>query len=93
MAREAHNTSSAQKLTDFVWAVRLAKISKGILDRQWTHETVASGATFDVNDGETSADKVARILEKNGLGSLSVPKFDVGGDLFISAGAGKGNLQ
>ena len=42
------------KASDFVWAVRLARISKGLFhgDKQWKMETVAKGATFSKEDGD-----------------------------------------
>ncbi|KAH7311133.1 hypothetical protein BKA65DRAFT_363106, partial [Rhexocercosporidium sp. MPI-PUGE-AT-0058] len=41
-------SKTATKATDFVWAIRLAKISNGWLDREWDWETFSKGATFTI---------------------------------------------
>ncbi|KAJ4155882.1 hypothetical protein LMH87_001106 [Akanthomyces muscarius] len=78
-----HRESSAQKFTDFVWAVRLAKISRGMFDRQWSHETVASGATFNVDNGMTTDSEIVKVLRDNGLEIPITSQFRTGGDMFV----------
>ncbi|KAF9879129.1 hypothetical protein CkaCkLH20_03362 [Colletotrichum karsti] len=56
-------SSAAPKITDFVWAVRLAKISKGFIDRKWSFETFSSGATFGLNDKADIGQEVAEALK------------------------------
>lgn len=76
--------SSAQRITDFVWAVRLAKISKGLIDRKWTHETISRGATFAVDDNE--ADKGRNIvdaLRREGLEVVLATDVQIGSDIFV----------
>ncbi|KAK9853516.1 hypothetical protein MYU51_006701 [Penicillium brevicompactum] len=50
LQRERGISSTTKMTSDFVWAIRLAKISKGILDRTWSHVTYSSGATFGLDD-------------------------------------------
>ncbi|KAK3682965.1 hypothetical protein B0T22DRAFT_502111 [Podospora appendiculata] len=42
---------ASEQASDFVWAIRVAKISKGFLDREWSHETFSQGATYGLGDG------------------------------------------
>lgn len=41
---------SSQKSSDFVWAVRLAKVWKGSTSKNWEFRTVSKGATFAMDD-------------------------------------------
>lgn len=48
------STSTAAKQThDFVWAVRLSKITKGLFDKKWSKKTYSRGATFSMKEYET----------------------------------------
>ncbi|KIM96503.1 hypothetical protein OIDMADRAFT_170236 [Oidiodendron maius Zn] len=60
-------SSSAQKVTDFVWAIRLAKISKGLLNREWFHETFSEGATFGLGEEVNQGQQILKALESEGL--------------------------
>jgi len=48
--KEKSASSSAEKMSDFIWAIRLAKISKGLINRQWSHEPLSKGATFSLDE-------------------------------------------
>lgn len=50
--RETGTSTAAAKRSDFVWAIRVAKISKGVLDGEWSHATFAKGALFGLDDDE-----------------------------------------
>lgn len=54
---------SSEQVSDFVWAVRLAKISKGFLDREWSYSTFSKGATYGLEDGKG----VTESLSKEGI--------------------------
>ncbi|KAL2692042.1 hypothetical protein Neosp_002445 [[Neocosmospora] mangrovei] len=43
-------STSAKNTHDFVWAVRLSKISKGLFDKKWQKKTYSEGATFDMEE-------------------------------------------
>ncbi|KAG4263048.1 hypothetical protein FPRO04_13285 [Fusarium proliferatum] len=48
------STSTAAKQThDFVWAVRLSKITKGLFDKKWSKKTYSRGAAFSMKEYET----------------------------------------
>ncbi|KAH8897706.1 hypothetical protein GQ53DRAFT_742635 [Thozetella sp. PMI_491] len=79
---ESGLSSSAKKTSDFVWAVRLAKITKGVVDRLWRFSTVSSGATFS-NEEEAPARRITEALEAEDLGSLEIPALDVTESVFI----------
>ncbi|KAK1639236.1 hypothetical protein BDP81DRAFT_423753, partial [Colletotrichum phormii] len=75
--------SSAKRTTDFVWAVRLAKISKGLLDWKWSWETLSRGATFGrtTDDAEVGG-QIAKALRDEGLEVCPCP-ITVNDDVFI----------
>jgi hypothetical protein len=45
-AQDASMTAEGTHTNDFVWAVRLAKIHKGILSKNWSMQTSTQKATF-----------------------------------------------
>ncbi|PHH68808.1 hypothetical protein CDD82_262 [Ophiocordyceps australis] len=55
---------SVKYVNDFVWALRLSKITKGLIDKTWSHKTYSRGATFDMNASEPD---VKSILLSEGL--------------------------
>lgn len=67
LSNETEVLSDAQKSTDFVWAVRLAKISKGLFDRKWWPETVSDGATFGLDIEADEGQQVVDALQAEGL--------------------------
>ncbi|KAH6886997.1 hypothetical protein B0T10DRAFT_539197 [Thelonectria olida] len=75
---ETGTSTTTQKRSDFVWAIRLAKISKGVLDRQWSHATLSKGASFGVNEEEDQGDSLVKALENEGLEGIE--KVTVGKD-------------
>jgi hypothetical protein len=54
---------------DFVWAVRLAKIHKGILHRDWSVSTYKKRATFGAGEEEVD---VAAVLSNEGFANFTV---------------------
>ncbi|KAI0860595.1 hypothetical protein F4860DRAFT_478939 [Xylaria cubensis] len=43
-------SSSSGQVDDFIFAVRVAKITKGLLDKTWCWATMSEGATFSADD-------------------------------------------
>ncbi|KAL6832174.1 hypothetical protein V8C40DRAFT_238036 [Trichoderma camerunense] len=80
---ETEISSTGQKTTDFVWAVRLAKITKGLIDRRWSHETLSKGATFGLDGGEESAQDIIDALQDEGLESATEANFEMADDVFV----------
>jgi len=76
-------SSSAQKVTDFVWAIRLAKISKGLLDREWFHETFSKGATFGLGGEMELGEKIRKTLESERLLGLERVNVVTDDDIFV----------
>ncbi|KAM0550338.1 hypothetical protein ACHAPJ_009009 [Fusarium lateritium] len=64
------STSTAANHThDFVWAVRLSKITKGLFDNKWSKKAYSKGATFDMKESETD---IQSILSGEGLTTTEV---------------------
>ncbi|KAK1451836.1 hypothetical protein CMEL01_06410 [Colletotrichum melonis] len=75
--------SSTHRSTDFVWAVRLAKISKGFIDRKWSFETLSRGATFGRrNNGGDIGDEVTQALRDEGL-DMRPCLVNINDDVFV----------
>ncbi|KAF4470197.1 hypothetical protein FALBO_2869 [Fusarium albosuccineum] len=78
----AESTSVCEKHSnEFVWAVRLSKITKGLFDKRWTDKTVSRGATFNLKD---SSDHIENVLLEEDLGTNEVLSVESsGGDDII----------
>jgi hypothetical protein len=83
VSNETEVSSTARKTTDFVWALRLAKISKGLIDRQWSHETFSSGATFGLDDEADTGQQIVDALQGEGLEGLEKVDVQVEDDIFV----------
>ncbi|RAL13197.1 uncharacterized protein BO97DRAFT_469917 [Aspergillus homomorphus CBS 101889] len=71
LSHEESTTIQGTHQSDFVWAVRLAKVHKGWLSRNWSLDPYSTGATFGVGtDGEDL--DVAKVLEEEGLDHFEV---------------------
>lgn len=70
---EQHQYSDSGDMTDFVWAIRVSRIEKGVLDSNWSQQTHLKGATFD--GGVPKAD-IPGLLSMDGLTNVEV----VGGE-------------
>lgn len=61
--------SSSQRVDDFVFAIRVAKVTKGVLDKDWSWATLSEGATFAAGDSpEERIKSIKTQLEANGHG-------------------------
>jgi hypothetical protein len=83
VSNETEVSSTALKTTDFVWALRLAKISKGLIDRQWSHETYSSGATFGLDDEADTSQQIVDALQGEGLEGIEKVNVQVADDIFV----------
>ncbi|CAG1962408.1 unnamed protein product [Fusarium graminearum] len=61
---EISQKSSGTYIGDFIWAIRLAKVHKGLLMRGWSVSAHTERATF--NDKEGDAD-IEGVLKEEGL--------------------------
>jgi hypothetical protein len=64
--------------SDFIWAVRLTKISKGLFSRTWGKETFKEGATFNLGDDQADPLSTNEALAKEGLEMSDVVIYECG---------------
>lgn len=73
MANDNKHASSGSSVTDFVWAIRLAKVSKTlgqvILRRDWSMMTETEGATFAPSNDEVD---VADVVTREGMEEIGL---------------------
>lgn len=74
--RETIQATAAAKRSDFVWAIRVAKISKGVLDGEWSHATFAKGASFGLNHDEDQGGQLVDALAKEGFKEVGKVNID-----------------
>ncbi|KPM38486.1 hypothetical protein AK830_g8088 [Neonectria ditissima] len=77
---------STEYTHDFVWAVRLSKITKGLFDKKWSQKTFSKGATFDMSEGSGSKEDLEAALSDEGLLNsqvLSVDSSEGGHEVFV----------
>lgn len=65
--RYGHTQNAEGEVSDFVWAVRLAKVHKGILMSDWSVDPYTHKATFSVEEGEEV--DVGKVVRSEGLGA------------------------
>lgn len=76
---------SAETSDDFVWAIRLAKISRGLIDRSWSFHTLSSGATFDLSVASKSKTDIEDLLALDGLSGHEVVPNSKAEEFFVLA--------
>ncbi|RSL82941.1 hypothetical protein CDV31_016890 [Fusarium ambrosium] len=73
LTNDSKQASSSSSVTDFVWAIRLAKISKTlgqvVLQKDWSMITETQGATFAPGDEEVD---VADVVAREGMEEISL---------------------
>lgn len=79
-------SSTAKRVSDFVWAIRLAKISQGLLNRIWSHQTFGKGATFGLDDEQDQGKVIRDILKNEGFDDNIVVEIDKAGPAFVMQG-------
>jgi hypothetical protein len=67
---------SAKLSSDFVWAVRLARIWKGAMEKDWDFRTVSRGATFSLDDKKDWKDDIQQTLSQE-LSGVEYQTFDL----------------
>ncbi|KAI8724180.1 hypothetical protein NCS52_00275700 [Fusarium sp. LHS14.1] len=71
LSNDSKQASSGSSVTDFVWAIRLAKLfqtfGQVILQRDWSMITESEGATFGPGDDEVD---VADVVAREGMGEI-----------------------
>ncbi|PYI14538.1 hypothetical protein BO99DRAFT_394516 [Aspergillus violaceofuscus CBS 115571] len=86
LARRATSRSEGTHQSDFVWAVRLAKIHKGWLARNWSMDPYTKGASCGVEkeEGEGEDPDVEKVLTEEGLSHFEiVTDGEAGEDLVV----------
>jgi hypothetical protein len=64
--------------SDFIWAVRLTKISKGLFSRTWGKETFKEGPIFNLGDDQADPLSTNEALAKEGLEMSDVVIYECG---------------
>ncbi|WYZ41191.1 hypothetical protein EsH8_V_000086 [Colletotrichum jinshuiense] len=83
VSKESEVSISAQSVSDFVWSVRLAKISrKGIFDRRWHFETFSDGATYGT-ESEDAPDTIMKCLLQEGIEKDNIVMADGDNEVFV----------
>lgn len=75
VGRERAQGVEEGKASDFVWAVRLAKVHKGILMTDWSIDPYTHKATFGVTSDGQEVD-VTAVVTGNGLQGFKVIEDD-----------------
>ncbi|KAL9487876.1 hypothetical protein ACSS6W_000153 [Trichoderma asperelloides] len=75
-----NNTKEGQ-LSDFVWAIRLAKVHKGFLMTDWSVDTCTHRATFHMESGQEV--DVGAVVKNEGLDSFQVVEDDDLGEAIV----------
>jgi hypothetical protein len=69
------------KISDFIWAIRLAKIHKGVLMTDWSIDPYTHRATFDMGSGQRV--DIGAVVQKEGLDSFQVVEDDDLGEAIV----------
>lgn len=69
------------QVSDFVWAIRLAKVHKGILMTDWSIDPYTHRATFNMDNGQQI--DVGAIVKNEGLDSFQVVEDDDLGEAIV----------
>ncbi len=69
-----------KEASDFVWAIRLAKVSKGLLSTNWSLDPFSSRATFGAGAGDVD---VCRTVAGEGLKNFGVFGDEELGEVFV----------
>lgn len=85
-ARERELKLQTEKYSDFVWAIRLVKVHKGVLAKDWSIDPYMKKATF--NDAEDRVD-VEMALSSEGQKALCIAEDSNLDELFVILDDGK----
>ncbi|KAH8846505.1 hypothetical protein MCOR01_003704 [Pyricularia oryzae] len=88
--KTASNTVTQHLPEEVIWAYRLAKISRGLLDPDWTFSTVQKGTTLDIEQEQLTEEGIAELLVKEGFCNFRVALEETSdgkaGDFYIVMG-------
>lgn len=71
---------SESHCNDFVWAVRLSKITRGLFDSKWSQKTFSRGATFDLSGRRDETEAFKDVLTEEGVEWCQIWNFDGSND-------------
>ncbi|KAF5237119.1 hypothetical protein FAUST_6259 [Fusarium austroamericanum] len=69
MKRATSKSASGSHTRDFIWAIRLAKVHKGLLLRDWSVTTYTRRATFDNKEGDADVESA---LQGEGMDEFQI---------------------
>ena len=69
LSSESSQSSSGTYTNDFIWAIRLVKVQKGLLMRDWSVNTYTKRATFDDKEGDADIESA---LKDEGLEGFQI---------------------
>ncbi|KAH8692295.1 hypothetical protein BGW36DRAFT_464809 [Talaromyces proteolyticus] len=72
--------SSFERSSDFIWSIRLTKLSKKFYSRDWDHESYTKGATYGLEDEQNKED-IKQFLSSQAIDSSQI--LEVGDDIFV----------
>jgi hypothetical protein len=78
--RESSREIKGFHTTDFVWAVRLSKIHKGFLQRDWSVSPYTKRATFTMGEDEFD---LAAVLRDEGVEEFTVIQDEALGEALV----------
>ena len=73
--------------SDFIWAIRLAKVKKGLLMRDWSLEPYTKLATFGAGEEEVD---IARTVVAEGIDNFLVIEDEDLDEAFVVKGSEQG---
>lgn len=80
---EKELSTSVENQSDFIWAVRLTKISKGVLDSTWMPETYTKGTTFGAEEAKINVDKT--LATEEDFGQMDIIHTQGGGTFVLGS--------
>jgi len=76
----SETTISSETQGDRIWAIRLAKIHKGLLRPRWQQTEVTIGAALD---GEEEEEKVGEVLRQEGIIDFKIVEAETNDENFV----------
>ncbi|KAI1086292.1 hypothetical protein F5B19DRAFT_170092 [Rostrohypoxylon terebratum] len=90
LAKRQHNTVSVSRMSDFVWAIQIARVYKDVGYRKWQWETLwdtkGTGATFAIDEramAKQRFEKGQKESSDDGLVNAQVFGLETGNNVFV----------
>lgn len=80
-ANKTETSNSAEIQGDRIWAVRFAKVHKGLLRSRWIQTEVTVGAALDGSEEEK--EKVGDVLKNEGISDFGIVETTTEGQNFV----------